>query len=206
MIFDTAGNLYGTTSFGGDASCLCGVAFKLTPSSDGTWSESILHTFTTDEARYPFSGLIFDGSGNLYGTTLQYVGSNGPGTGTVFELSPSADGTWTESVLHVFTGRMRRGVDGDAPNGVTFDNLGNLYGTTQYGGGEGAGLVFKLTPASGTWSESILHTFAKDGENPQSPLLIDPAGHLYGTTSGPLWCSTSCNRGFYQATLFEITP
>jgi uncharacterized repeat protein (TIGR03803 family) len=194
LIFDQAGNLYGTTSWGGDSSCTygygygCGVVFKLAPNSDGSWTESVLYTFTGGaDGAVPAAGLIFDQSGNLYGTASA---GGAQGDGVVFELTPNADGTWTENVLHAFAG----GKDGVGPvAGLILDQAGNLYGTTSGGGiikcggsGSGCGTVFKLAPnADGSWTETVLHAFAggKDGVGPLAGLIFDQAGNLYSTAS-----------------------
>jgi uncharacterized repeat protein (TIGR03803 family) len=202
LVFDSAGNLYGTTYEGGVNNCIrgnvtygCGVVFKLSPSSQG-WTESVLYTFTGgSDGGGPTSTLIFDAAGNLYGTTRNggdttalacTSGGNGSGCGVVFELSPASSGGWTQSVIHTFTA----GKDGVNPfSGLTSDVAGNLYGTTVYGGdptacfGSGCGTVFKLAPTSSGWRESVLHAFAgKDGAYPASALIFDATGHLYGTT------------------------
>src|ERR1017187_1221490 len=124
LIFDAAGNLYGTTYVGGSYGY--GTAFELTPAGGGTWNEKVLYSFASGStAFYLTSGLIFDGAGNLYGTTL---GGQG---GSVFELTPTAGGGWTEKVLHSFG----NGTDGEDPQaGLIFDAAGNLYGTTYLGG------------------------------------------------------------------------
>jgi uncharacterized repeat protein (TIGR03803 family) len=178
LIFDKAGNLYGTTEFGGAYGK--GTVFELTPNGDGTWTESVLHSFTHDgkDGYAPIAGLVLDPAGNLYGTTL---GGGAYGNyGTVFQLTPAGDGSWTESVLHSFA----RG-DGIYPIArLIFDRAGDLYGTT---GGDDAyerGTVFKLTPQQdGTWTESVLHAFnGADGRYPWAGVIFDAAGSLYGTT------------------------
>jgi len=192
LIFDRAANLYGTTIDGGTFICYqgCGVVFELTPSTDGTWTEEVLHNFNnSDDGVFPFAGLISDAAGNLYGTT-QLAGAYN--AGIVFELTPSAGGSWSESILYNFTG----GKDGGEPfAGLTFDQAGNLYGTTAVAGNlkhckqvfvSGCGVVFKLTPnAEGSWTESVLHVFTggRDGGNPYAGLIFDQAGNLYGTTT-----------------------
>jgi uncharacterized repeat protein (TIGR03803 family) len=197
LVFDAAGNLYGTTGYGGaDGS---GVVFKLAPNPDGTWTESVLYSFTGyADGSIPGAGLIFDPTGNLYGTTT----SGGPfsagecpaGCGVVFKLAPNPDGTWTESVLHSFTG----GANGYSPAArLAFDATGSLYGTTPYGGADNYGVVFKLTPTSGGWSETVLHTFLGVGKYPFAPAVFDPAGNLYGTTF-----EGSNNYGL----VFRLTP
>lgn len=208
LIFDASGNLYGTTTFGGDLTFCggsgCGTIFELTK-VDGIWAMSVLHSFGsgTDGAE-PYAGLTFDASGNLYGTT-EY-GGNGTcsiggaaGCGTVFELSPKAGGGWTEKILHSFNDN---GTDGyDPVGGLILDAAGNLYSTTIYGGAGGSGTVFKLSPAAdGHWTETVLHGFAggDDGRAPCASLIFDAAGDLYGTTYG---------GGSYEwGTVFELTP
>lgn len=181
MTFDTSGNLYGTTRYGGTSSA--GTVFQLAPNSGGIWTETLLYSFTGgSDGANPLSGVIFDATGNLYGTTNDGGAS---GVGVVYKLVPNSDGAWTESLLHTFTG----GQDGGNPvfGNLTFDTAGNLYGTTGYGGGYGGGVVYKLTPNSdGTWTESVLHPFTggKDGMIPMGTLIFDSAGHLYGVAQG----------------------
>jgi uncharacterized repeat protein (TIGR03803 family) len=152
LIFDAAGNLYGTTYGGGAYQCSlgagCGTVFELSPNGTGGWTETVLHSFGngTDGA-IPSAGLIFDAAGNLYGTTAyggDYGGYNGDGT--VFELSPNGSGGWTETVLHNF---HYNGTDGVSPYaGLIFDAAGNLYGTTREGGTSSYGTVFEITPVA----------------------------------------------------------
>jgi uncharacterized repeat protein (TIGR03803 family) len=169
LVRDAAGNLYGTTQYGGSSGGY-GTVFKL----DAKGSLTLLHSFAgTPDGEDPYAGLLRDKAGNLYGTT-QYGGTGG-GYGTVFKLS--SKGTLT--LLHSFAGTP----DGVNPlAGLLRDGAGNLYGTTKYGGTAGGyGTVFKLT-AKGKLT--LLHSFAgmPDGQNPYSRLIRDPAGNLYGTT------------------------
>jgi uncharacterized repeat protein (TIGR03803 family) len=142
-------------------------------------TETVLHSFTGSDGAFPLAGLIADSAGNLYGTTVSGgTGgcSQGAGCGVVFKVSPSG----TETVLYSFTG----GSDGAFPEaGLIADRAGNLYGTTNRGGGSGGGVVFKLS-SSGT--ETVLYSFTggSDGRNPQAGLIADSAGNLYGTTEG----------------------
>ncbi|MFY9660792.1 MAG: choice-of-anchor tandem repeat GloVer-containing protein [Terriglobales bacterium] len=166
LIFDSAGNLYGTTSYGGAG---YGVVFELSPVGK-RWKETVLHTFAGTDGANPASGLIFDTAGNLYGTTL-----NGPdGDATVFELSPS-DGLWTEQIIYSITQPELVGL----PNGLIMDGAGNIFGTTYY-------TVFELLPnGSGGWNPAVLHNFAggpRDGAYAVGTLVLDQAGNLYGTT------------------------
>jgi uncharacterized repeat protein (TIGR03803 family) len=196
LIFDAAGNLYGTTFSGGAYGD--GTVFELTPEAGGGWTETVLHAFNGNDGQFTYAGLIFDTTGNLYGTTL-YGGAHG--NGTVFELTPEVSGSWTETVLHNFDDN---GKDGNNPYaGVIFDAVGNLYGTTYGGGTYDGGTVFELTPgASGSWTETILHNFSDSttdgiGLNPYAGLIFDAAGNLYGTTE----------EGSYgYGSVFELTP
>ena len=194
LIIDGKGNLYGTTSEGGTAGS--GTVFELSPGPNGTWTEKVVYAFSSSssDGALPCAGLIFDGKGNLYGTTV--VG--GPAfAGTVFELTPGSGGTWTEKILYGFAG-----TDGSEPYAsLIFDGTGNLYGTTLAGGAYGFGTVFELVAGSnGTWTEKVLHSFTggNDGANPESPLVLDSKGNLYGTTA-------SAGPRDYGA-VFELTP
>ncbi len=158
LIFDATGNLYGATTEGGTHGD--GTVFELTPTGGGGWTERVLYSFgNTPDGAYANAVLIFDGAGNLYGTT-ELGGANGP-YGTVFELTPTAGGGWTEKVLHSFA----NGTDGARPlASVIFDAAGNLYGTTTEGGTNRDGTVFELTPtAGGGWTETLLHSFNNNG-------------------------------------------
>ena len=195
LIFDAAGNLYGTTHHGGVSGQ--GTVFELTPTGGGGWTEKVLYNFGkgTDGAA-PEAGLIFDAAGNLYGTTT--FGVSHDRYGTVFELSPTAGGNWTEKVLHSFGS----GADGTYPMaGLVFDTSGNLYGTCSQGGAYGGwGIVFQLTPqAGGGWGEQVLHNFSdySDGSTPYAGLIIDVSGNLYGTTSS--------GGDYYEGTVFELS-
>ncbi|HET7104142.1 MAG TPA: choice-of-anchor tandem repeat GloVer-containing protein [Terracidiphilus sp.] len=219
LIWDAAGNLYGTTSTGGafGSGLAGGVVYKLSPSGIGTWTETVLHSFgngtdgkVDSEAT---SGLVFDSSGNLYGTTT--VGGTGGdclgngGCGTVFELSPNPDGTWTESILYNFcsvTGTYNC-YDGALPSGgVVLDAAGNLYGTTAEGGGTpnaGVGTVFELIRQPGNqWTEKVLYIFqpGADINYPDGGVIFDAAGNLYGTTR----LSSAIGSG--GGAVYELSP
>ncbi len=179
LIFDGAGNLYGTAQHGGPYGG--GSAFELTPKAGGGWTETVLHNFGNGtDGSQSSGGVIFDAAGNLYGTT--WVGG-AYGAGIVFELTPKAGGGWAEKVLHNFG----NGTDAaNAQASLIFDAAGNLYSTTSYGGTNGDGTVFELTPkAGGGWLEKVLHSFGSgtDGINPvDGNVIFDAAGNLYGTT------------------------
>ena len=184
VLFDQAGNLYGTTYKGGGHTW--GTAFELTR-SNGSWEETVISDMTNGQG--PYGGLVFDSSGNLYGTTSAGgyggcdYGSYG-GCGTVFQLAPSGSG-WTTNALYEFqpTG------SGNTPlAGLITDSAGNLYGTTLDGGQYGGGTAFKLTNSNGNWSFDAFYAFypyEQDGGS-WGPLLMDSAGNLYATvlTSG----------------------
>ena len=175
LIFDAAGNLYGTTSYGGAHGG--GTVFELAPDGQGGWHETVLHSFNFRDGRLPAAGLTFDFAGNLYGTTYSGGAS---GAGTVFELSPDGHGGWNETVLHSFNGR-----NGNEPvASVIFDAAGNLYGTTYYGGAHNGGTVFELAPnGHRDWKETVLHSFNEPSQVGSSAgLVFDTAGNLYGTT------------------------
>jgi uncharacterized repeat protein (TIGR03803 family) len=202
VILDQAGNLYGTTLYGGaDAQ---GAVFQLTHSGSG-WTEKVLHSFGSSGSG-PYGGLIFDQAGKLYGTTQ--TENMGHGNGTVFMLSPAGD-EWILTTLYSF------------PSGfsypyarLTMDAAGNLYGTTSYffgfasylGGQDREGSVFKLAFSNGSWSYADLHEFTGrngDGAGPFGGVAVDANGDLYGTTTsggGVLYCSGGCG------TVWEITP
>jgi uncharacterized repeat protein (TIGR03803 family) len=192
LTFDQAGNLYGTTSYGGGYGD--GVVYELTPAGSG-WTESVLYGFAGSDGAAPANGVIFDGSGNLYGTTVQGGLS---GDGAVFQLAPSAGSGWTESLLYSFN----NGSDGSFPvAGLIFDHSGNLYGPTSDGGTGGQGTVFELTPVNGSWTYSVLYSLiAPPGGfqcGPWGTLVMDGAGNLYGTTR--------CNGANNLGTVFKLT-
>jgi len=145
----------------------------------------VLHSFGIGRGgNNLYGGLILDAAGNLYG-----VAESGGryGQGVVFELSPGSGGGWTETVLYSFRG----GQDGASPHAtLAWDVAGNLYGTTVSGGGtacgRGCGVVFRLTPAGGEWTESVLHQFmgGADGQVPYPGVAVDAAGKVYGGTTG----------------------
>jgi uncharacterized repeat protein (TIGR03803 family) len=177
LTVDAAGNLYGTTNQGGSG---YGVVFELSPGKKKSWNYKVLWTFTGgNDGGEPSGRLTLDANGNLYGTTTE--GGTGV-VGTVFELSPNGK-TWNETVLYNFTGNN----DGGEPMGnVLLGSDGDIYGTTAGYGQGNYGVVFKLTPNNGGWSESVLHAFqgGNDGEVPRDGLIQDASGTLYGTTAG----------------------
>ena len=198
ITMDSTGNIYGTTLNGGLG---VGVVFSLTPTGNGQWNETVLHTFTNhSDGALPQCQLAFDKNGNLYGTA-----------GWAFELIRNGDGTWTYTIIYRFD--PDKGDPVEAATGVILDDQGNLFGTSQYGGkyhqggNLGYGTVFELSPnIDGTWSENIIYSFAgdSDGATPQTALAFDAAGNLYGTTyhGG----GTKCDFNNGCGTVFTLTP
>jgi uncharacterized repeat protein (TIGR03803 family) len=177
LTFDSPGNIYGATIGGGASTC--GTIFKLTPSATG-WTHRVLYSFNCTDGSAPAGGLVLDPKGNIYGTTE----SSGSNDGSIFELSRSSTGVWTQKVLYAFTG----GPDGAGViGGVVRDGQGNLYGIAVHGGANQQGTVFQLSPtASGVWAEKTIYTFTggADGGAPHvGNLLLDSSGVLYGTAS-----------------------
>jgi hypothetical protein len=204
LIFDSVGNLYGTTWGGGAGNCLsigCGVVFELTPTRGGQWKEKVLYRFGGgDDGGEPAAGLIVDATGDLFGTAVVGGGSS---YGVVFELSQAGSGKWKEKVLHSFSG-----ADGASPySGLTLGPAGRLYGTTLDGGikdcYDGCGVAFELKPQpGGKWTETTIYKFCSeyrctDGSTTYAGLTLDTAGNLYGTT---------LLGGAGYGTIFELIP
>ncbi len=196
LVFDQAGNIYGTTFAGGEGNCVplfngCGAVYQLTP-SQGSWNLNVIHTFTgLADGGGPTGGVILDQAGNLYGAT--YVGGSSS-LGVVFEFTLDESG-WTENILHNFAG----GSDGANPQGgLIFDPSGSLYGVTVFGGSLTYGIAFELQATNGGFSYRILYTFGPEAESPVAALTLDSAGNLYGTANGG-------GTGGAGA-LFELTP
>jgi uncharacterized repeat protein (TIGR03803 family) len=193
VIIDGSGALYGTTAFGGSG---YGTVFKLSPDRSG-YRETVIYRFNgiaAGDGANPYSLLIADGTGALYGTTANGGSTSfaAQGGGVVFKLTPAGHG-YTESVLYRFQGGTYN--DGATPvAGLMFDQMGDLFGTTELGGslaagdrGQGGGAVFELTPTQTGYAESIPYEFQGpangDGYFPQCALIADRNGNLYGTTS-----------------------
>lgn len=210
VLFDRAGNIYGTTVYGGMGQCYglsCGVVYELTPSRSG-WTESVLYSFSgASDGALPYNGVISDKAGNLYGTT---AGGGTSNCGVVFQLTYSAGSGWTEYVLHSF----QCGNDGSFPYaGLIFDSLGNLYGATTSGGTGNSGTVFELTPSGNTWAYHLLYSFTGGGSfcGPWGTLAVDAAGNIYGTTycggefeSGSVFKLTQTGGGWTYASLYDF--
>ena len=192
LLLDAKGNLYGTAELGGAHSA--GTAFRLSPARNGKWDLRTLYAFQGQpDAAFPYGGLIADARGDLYGTTY-YGGAQGDGS--VFELSPSARGPWSERKLYDF----KAGSDASSPTStLVFGPGGDLFGTSSAGGGAcGCGTVFKL--AHNTWAERVVHRFGQstDGAYPYYGLTLGPSGKLYSTTVA----GGNDNEG----TVFALTP
>lgn len=178
VIFDKAGNMYGTSSEGGPY--CCGTVYEVSPSGNGTWTEMVLHSFSIYSANSPEAPLIADQHGNLYGT-LQ---NGGIAWGGVFEMTPSSvpGGEWSLNVIYNFEDKD----DGAYPDTrLLVDGTGNLYGTSSFGGiNQDTGTVYELRPTESGWVEQTLHEFTRgeDGANPSGPLTADAQGILYGVT------------------------
>ncbi len=170
LIFDAAGNIYGTTPHAGN-----GMVYKLTH-ANGVWTETILHTFHGgNDGAVPYAGLTFDQSGNLWGATSLGGTYN---DGTIYELVPSGDG-WTENIVHDFAGG-HGGNDGANPYaGLIADQSGNFYGAT-FGTNGTPVVVYKLSPSNGSWIFTALHSF-QTNQGVIGQLAMDAAGSLYGT-------------------------
>lgn len=201
LVFDSAGNMYGTTSAGGTGN---GVVYQLTP--QGT--QTPIYTFAgTPDGATPYSGVILDSAGNFYGVT---TAGGAAGDGAVYELSPNGGGGWTEQVIYSFTG----GNDGSSPTGgLILDHAGNLYGSTANGGANGGGTVFELSPNGGSWQYNLVYSFS-GGANcgPWAELSMDPANNLYGTTlcdgansDGNVWELVKGNGTWTYTSLHDFT-
>lgn len=190
VVFDQSGNIYGTTFHGGTGGY--GTAYELTHSRSG-WSETQLWNATLD-LQYPAGTMIFDSSGNLYGTSY-----GSPGAGGVWELTPSGPG-WLETTIYAFSNLdLANGLFPAA--GVIRDQAGNLYGTTVNAGTGGGGTAFELSPSGSGWSFSLMDSFTGvlgDNCGPYGQLVMDGAGNLYGTTY--------CDGQFGFGSVFELTP
>ena len=191
LIFDSHGNLYGTTSGGGANNS--GVVFELSPSGGGSWTESVLYNFCPvsgcADGAEPLNALVQDAQGNLYGTANS-GGANSP-YGAVFELSPAGGGSWTEQVLVSFCPSCPNGY---GPMGVAIDPHGDVFGNTAFGGNNGGnrGTVYELSPGSGgQFSFNVIYTFCpgencsnQGGGEPLAGIILDAQGNIYGANAG----------------------
>jgi len=210
LALDKSGNLYGEFGQGNGA----GALGELVHGSQG-WTLDNLYNFcnlhTCPKGDDPVASLTWDAVGNLYGTTL-YGGIGGPpncpgslGCGVAFQMSPNGNGTWAYHVLHRFAAFA---YDGRYPYaGLVTDAAGNAYGAASGGGPHGGGTIYKLTPVSGgLWKQTVLYDFPNcaNGCGPNTSLVFDQAGNLYGTAGGGL---TVCGGGgYYCGVVFKLTP
>ncbi len=195
LVFDSAANIYGAQYQGGDPACDCGTIYELTKIA-GVWTQIILHTFVggASDGQNPGTGLIRDEAGNLFGTT-ELGGAYR--AGTLFELSPAGDGSWTFNIIYSFG----LGEDASVPYGpLTMDKSGNIYGTGGGGGLEQWGAAFELSPSAGAWTEKVLYNFTLDYGSPQGPdgIVSDGAGNLYG--------ETFAGGEYSLGTIYKLTP
>lgn len=203
LLLGADGSFYGVAQSGA-----AGSVFRM-QHKGSAWVLTTLYNFTGQaDGGMPVPGLAQDSAGNLYGVTKQ---GGAPGYGVAFELKRPAKGktTWTETVLHSFTG----GADGATPSGpLVADGAGNFYGPAS-GGGIGTcpnlcGVVYELTPSGKTWNFSVAYSFAgywgtaTDGAMPAGRMVFDAQGNLYGVTTGG--GNTLCGIGC--GTVFEMTP
>jgi hypothetical protein len=234
LVFDGAGNLYGTTPLGGTGSCGwrhavigCGTVYELTPAAGGGWTEHILYSFKNfADGMQPYGTVTLGAGGRVYGVTTAggvrgqgcippYFGLRG--CGTAFELTPHPGGSWTKRTLHVFSG----GKDGGLPeSNLIADTNGNLYGSLYCGGGidscygedDLGGAFFELSRSqNGGWHETILHAFtvkAGQGCCPLGSLTVDHAGTIYGTTAFSAYTMTRLphSPGLTEHRLFRFGP
>jgi hypothetical protein len=189
LAFDSQGNLYGSLiqTFNGN-----GAVFQLSPQSDGTWKETLIHSFTrtNGDGATPDGGVVIDAKGNIYGATSVAGLSN---YGIVYELSPNGSGGFSESILFTFTGQST-GQNPSAP--LTIDANGNLFGTT-------TGLVFELSPSGGKWNETVLYSFGGSPDGARaSGVVFDAKGNLYSTTQ----CGGSGCNNPGCGIVFELSP
>src|SRR5438445_618245 len=198
VVIDKNGNIFGVAQAGGAYGG--GAVYQLTPSGGGSYTESIIHSFSGTDGQLPRSTLIFDAAGNLYGTTIN--GGNNPncppnGCGTGFELKKQSGHAWAAIVLHAFNK-----TDGwEAVGPVVFDSAGNLYAAATAGGANGWGSVFQLTPrSSGPWQVSCLYNSVEHPRDVTSAagVILNSTGRLFGTTS--------TGGSAQQGVVFEIGP
>lgn len=203
MVADKDGNLYGADQAGGGLNYDDGTIFELSRLSNGTWTETVLYTFTgLNDGDNPGADVTRDpATGTLYGTT-EYV--DGDQTGTIFQLVPptSTEGTWTYNVLYTFS-NPANGYFSLGPMLLTAN--GTLYGTAALGGAYGAGVVFSLQPpdVSGSdWTYTVLHSFSANsqgftnGQFPEGSLAMNEKGDIFGATEG----------GITPGTVYELSP
>ncbi len=197
LVFDSFGNIYGTTSQGGTPELCtqygCGAAYQLSK-SNGSWTGQIIYHFEKGPGFDPYAGMISDSAGNLYGTT---VGGGTYDYGTVYKLTQQ-NGAWSENTIYDFTPSPDFGAWPQA--GLTRDNHGNLFAATWNSGPEGGGVAIQLSPVGEGWNASLVYAFLGAGANPAGPtysLTSDGAGNLYGATES--------DGTFNYGTIFKLS-
>lgn len=199
LVFDAKGNLYGVTKTGGRYGS--GVVFKLRPSLSG-WTQRVLYPFYKYGGANPTGTLIFDRMGRLYGTLTQ---GGGHRAGAVFRLTHKTKG-WNYTDLFRFTGASD---GGDPVGGLTLDSSGNIYGTSQSFGADGAGNAFELKHSNTGWNEVVIWTFSfvnGSGGFPSSSMLFDAAGNLYGSDYNQVFeLSPNLVGGWGETTLYTFS-
>ena len=169
------GKLYGTTVFGGRHGLGC--VYSLTPSGSG-YTEKVLFSFDNADGAKPGGNVAAGAHGDLFGETV-IGGANQ--NGVAFELVRAGSGSYTEKVLHTFTG----GADGGQPIGApVLDAHGDMFGVTQFGGTGSQGVIYELTPSAAGYTEHVLHSFASGAGQPQAGLTMTSTGTLFGTLYG----------------------
>jgi uncharacterized repeat protein (TIGR03803 family) len=192
LVWDSTGNIYGTTNAGGRSSL--GTVFQM-KESGSNWTETPIYSFAGPDGANPFGGVILDGDGNLFGTTT-WGGSYGMyGYGTVFELTYIDGVGWTESVLYSFQDLS----DGENPEaGLVRDSAGNFYGaSSRQGGSQGGGTIFKLSPVGDSWIFTPIYSYDLSDCAPVITLTMDGSGNLYGTTT--------CGGASRMGSVFKLT-
>ncbi len=212
LTLDSTGNLFGTTTEGGQGTCSggstgCGTVFELSPPAapGGLWTENIIHFFQNgSDGSFPQTGLVMGNQGVLYGGAGLGGGCSRGGCGTVFQLSPPSvpGASWTFTTLYNFSGSN----DGITPGGLVLKQ-GALFGMATNSSTGLGGTVFKLSPSqNGPWIETLLHTFSltqySDGWSPTGGIAFDPYGNIYGVTNsgGTGLCNFGCG------VVFELSP
>lgn len=205
LLFDKAGNLYG--SMGGGNSSF-GAIGELSPGS-GSWTYTQLYGFCGSDGcpggYAPLAPPLWDTHGNLWGTMAFGGITQSPctfsdGCGVVYEMTPNGDGTWAYNIIHQFASSS---TDGQFPGGgLVMDASGNFYGGTTEGGTSNLGTIFKFSNVGGAWQEKIIYEFSscKLGCGVEGTLARDKSGNLYGTANGgPGDCGLSCGVVFKLA-------
>lgn len=196
LIFDPAGNIYGTTAWGGSSEW--GVVYELSPSGQA-WTEQALYGFTGGaDGGEPYGGVVRDARGNLYGgnfTGGDFSCESGT-CGVIYQLVPSAGG-WTDNTIFTFHDFGDTGVGATPVGGLILDRFGNLYGSTVYGGSYNGGTVFVMQPQQNGWSLTVLCNLPNADGGPYASLTMDASGDLYGTTFG--------DGAFQAGTVFKVT-